>query len=374
MHIENQFETIDACRFCFMCRHVCTMGLATGWESDTPRGRALVLFKVLRKHAEYNDDLVASIYRCCLCGMCQAWCKGDYTPPEAILAAHRDIVEAGLEPETARQIKENVLKTGNPFGLPAEDRFKEIELPENTGDSQTVEVLYYVGCDTAWHRPEIANAFLRVLRHAEIPVRLLDDEESTGKPLTVLGYADEAKRTAESLSAKIKSTGCRIVVTTCPSSFDALKNDYPAMEVDLNGIEVLHASQYLDRLLTEGKRIPQKQLDQAVAVLDSDRLGRSNGIFDEPRRLVQAIPGAILKEMAWTRDLAHSCAETGGVIALLDPQLVPPLAKRILEEAHSTGVQLLATSCPVTKQALLEIGDETIEIRDVVELLADSIA
>ena len=79
MHIENQFETIDACRFCFMCRHVCTMGLATGWESDTPRGRSLVLFKVLRGHTEYNDDLVASIYRCCLCGMCQAWCKGDYS-------------------------------------------------------------------------------------------------------------------------------------------------------------------------------------------------------------------------------------------------------------------------------------------------------
>lgn len=374
MHIENQFETIDACRFCFMCRHVCTMGLATGWESDTPRGRSLVLFKVLRGHAEYNEDLVASIYRCCLCGMCQAWCKGDYTPPEAILAARRDIVEAGLEPEAARRIKANLLKTDNPFGLPAEDRFKNIEPPKNTGDSRTAEVLYYVGCDTAWHRPEIANAFLRVLQHANIPVSLLDDEQSTGKPLTVLGYVDEAKQMAESLSAKIKSSGCRIVVTTCPSSFDALKNDYPAMGVDLDGIEVLHASQYLDRLVSEGKLAPKQQLDQTVAVLDSDRLGRFNSIFDEPRRLVQAIPGATLKEMAWTRDMAHSSAETGGVMALLEPQLVPPLAERILEEARRAEVQVLATSCPVTKQALMEIGDETIEIRDLVELIADSIA
>ena len=95
-------------------------------------------------------------------------------------------------------------------------------------------------------------AFLRVLQRADVPVSLLDDEESTGKPLTVLGYADEARRMAESLSAKIKSSGCRLVVTTCPSSYDALKNDYPAMGVDLDGIEVLHASQYLDRLLTQG--------------------------------------------------------------------------------------------------------------------------
>ena len=377
MHIEEQFETIDACRFCFMCRHVCSTGLATGWESDTPRGRMLLLFKVLRGYAEYNDDLVQTIYRCCLCGVCQSWCKGDYTPPEAILQARNDIVELGKEPDHVRQIKQNILQTGNPFGLPAEDRFKALEHQGRSGGEptpeQTAEVLYYVGCDTAYHRPEIANAFLRLLSQSGVGFALLEGETSSGKPLTVLGYRSEAKRMAETLAARIKATGCRLLVTTCPSSFDALKNDYPALGVDLEGIEILHAVEYLDRLVSQGKLAPQNTLDRTITVLDSDRLGRFNGLYDEPRHLLQTIPGAKLKEMSWTRDLAHSCGETGGVQRLLYPDLNRTLAERVLAEANNTGAQVLATSCPVTKQTLMEVGDKHLEIRDVVELVAESI-
>ena len=345
MHIENQFETIDACRFCFMCRHVCTMGLASGKESDTPRGRALILFKVLRGHTEYNADLVRSIYRCCLCGVCQTWCKGDYKPPEAILAARRDIVEMGQEPEAARQIKQNLLETGNPFGLPATERFRNLDLAEASGAADG-EVLYYVGCHTAYRREEIAQAMLRIFRHCGIPFRMLDGETSTGAPLSVLGYASEARQMAEKLAGEIRQTGCRAVVTACPSSFDALKHDYAAMGIDMDGIEVLHATEYLDRLLMEGRLKLANPLNQAVTLLDSDRLGRFNGIFDAPRRLLQAIPGADLKEMSWTRELAHSCAETGGVAGLLDPKVPGPLADRILAEVASTGVSVLATCCP----------------------------
>ncbi len=373
MLVEKQFETIDACRFCFMCRHVCTMGLATGWESDTPRGKALILFKVLRGHAEYNDDLVRSIYHCCLCGMCQTWCKGDYTLPAAILLARNDIVQQGKEPEAARQIKDNILESGNPFGRPASDRFQALEY-QRPAEKPTAEVLYYVGCDTAYQRPEIANAFLRILAQAGVDFTLLPNETSSGKPLSVLGYSNEAKQVAETLAANIKQTGCRTLVTACPSSFDALKNDYPELGVDLAGIEVLHASQYVDRLVSQGKLTLKNRLDRPATVLDSDRLGRFNDVFDEPRRLVQAIPGVELREMSWTRELAHSCGETGGVIRLLYPELVRPLADRVLAEAADCGAQLVATSCPVSKQTLLEANSRKIEIRDVIELVAESLA
>lgn len=353
------------------------MGQVTGWESDTPRGRALVLFKVLRGHTEYNDDLVETIYRCCLCGVCQAWCKGGYTPPEAVLLARRDIVKLGKDPQPARQIKQNILETGNPFGLPRDDRFAAIEhqgrLTDNNATKKAAEVVYYVGCDTAYHQPEIANAFVRILAHAGADFAVLRDEISSGKPLTALGYHKEAQQVAQTLAAAIKATGCRTIVTACPSSFDAFKNDYPAMGVDLGDVEVLHASQYLDRLLKEGKLSPNVRLDRAAAVLDSDRLGRFNGIFDEPRRLLQAIPGVELKEMSWTRELAHSCGETAGVLRLLYPELSQLLAQRVLAEAVDSGVQLLATSCPVSKQTLMETAEPGVEIRDVVQLIAQSI-
>jgi Fe-S oxidoreductase len=371
MLIEQQFATIDACRFCFMCRHVCTAGVVSGWESDTPRGKGLILFKVLKGYATYSDDLVATIYRCCLCGMCQTWCEGEYTMPQAVLLARRDIVEQSKEPEGARKIRANILETGNPFGLPAQDRFKAIENGKVFKDQ--AQVLYYVGCDTAYHQPEIASAFVKILLRSGIDFTLLRDETSAGKPLSVLGYHSEAKQLAQGLAAKIRSAGSKILVTTCPSSYDAFKNDYAAMGVDLGGIEVLHATQYVARLVNSGRLTPRKPLSRSVTPQDSTYLCRFNDGCDELRRVLQSIPGVDLKEMSWTRDRAHSCGEAGGVLPLLYPELNRELAKRMLEEANRTGAQVLATTCPATKRSLASVNETGMEIRDVVELFAESL-
>jgi len=371
MLIEQQFATIDACRFCFMCRHVCTVGVVSGWESDTPRGKGLILFKILRGHATYSDDLVETIYRCCLCGMCRTWCVGGYTMPEAVLLARSDIVDQGKEPEGARKIRANIMATGNPFGLPAEDRFKAIEDGKVFKDK--AEVLYYVGCDTAYYQPEIANAFAKILLRSGVDFTFLRDETSSGKPLSVLGYRNEANKVAEELWPRIRSTGCKVLVTTCPNSYDTFKNDYAAMGFDLDGIEVLHATEYVARLVNEGRVTPRNALHRSVTPQDSTYLCRFNDACDGLRRVLQGIPGVDLKEMSWTRDRAHSCGEAGGVLRLLYPELSEELAKRMLEEASRTAAQVLATACPVTKRSLASVNGRGIEIRDVVELFAESL-
>ena len=235
MLIADHKSTIEACRFCFMCRHVCTLGCVTGKESDTPRGKGLILFKTLKGYSNYSPDLIDTLYRCCLCGMCQTWCKASCTPPAAILAARADIVAQGSEPASVRQIKDKLLTTGNPFGLPAADRFKAFESPELF--SPKADVVYYVGCETAYHRPTIAKSMIKILKAAKAKFTLLRDERSTGKPLTLLGYRDDARAMAQSLAAQIRASGCKTIVTTCPSSLDALLTDFPAMGIDLSGIE-----------------------------------------------------------------------------------------------------------------------------------------
>ena len=156
MLITEHRPTIEACRFCFMCRHVCTVGVISGKESDTPRGKGLILFKILKGHADYTPDLIDTLYRCCLCGLCETWCKADCHPPAAVLAARSDVVAQGKEPGPVRQIKDHLLQTGNPFGLPAEERFQAFAAP-NLFRPQA-EVVYYVGCDTAYRQPPIARA------------------------------------------------------------------------------------------------------------------------------------------------------------------------------------------------------------------------
>jgi len=285
-----------------------------------------------------------------------------------MLAARADIVVLGLEPQAVRQIKEDLLQTGNPFCRPPCERFQAIEAPELSRPG--AEVLYYVGCETAYQQPEIARAMLHLLRAAQVDFALLPGEHSTGKPLYLLGYRDEARAMAGRLVEQIRSTGCRTLVTTCPSALDAFTADYPALGLDLGAIEIVHAAQYLDRLLKEKRLVPCNPIATKAAVLDGTYLGRSRKLFEEPRRVLASIPQLSLGEMVWTRELAYSCGEPGGVLRLLHSELSDPLASRVLAEAVQSGVQTLATTCPTTKTALSAVPSAGLRIADVVELLA----
>lgn len=365
MLICEHKATIEACRFCFMCRHVCTLGVVSGKESDTPRGKGLLLFKILKGYEEYSPDLVETVYRCCLCGLCEAWCKASCRPPEAVLAARADIVARGQEPAAVRKIRDNVLATGNPFGRGRGERFQGVDVGDAMG--RQAEVLYYAGPDAACERPEIAAAFLKILRRAKVPFGMLADEGSTGKALEVLGYRDDARQAAEQLAGKIRAAGCRTVVTTCPNSWDAL------LKLDLPGVEVLHATQFVDRLVAQKRLALGTALEAAVTLLDGTYLGRRHGVYEEPRRVLAAIPKACLREMGWSREFAHGAGETGGVFRLLHAEESRLLAERVLDEAVQCGAGVLATTCPATKTALLAAGRPGMEIRDVMELVAAAV-
>lgn len=352
-----------------MCRHVCTVGVISGRESDTPRGKGLILFKTLKGHIDYQPDTIVTLYRCCLCGVCEAWCKADSRPTAAVLAARADIVAQGKAPDAVRQIKDHLLQTGNPFGIPAEERFQALEA-ENLFRPQA-EVVYYVGCETAYRQPQIARAFLNILAAAKADFTLLRNEHSTGKPLALLGYQDEARAMATKLAAEIQAARPQVLVTTCPSAYDAFKIDYSAMGLDLDGIEVLHATQYVDRLMDQGLIVPGKPTTTVATFLDNTYLGRTHGVYDEPRRILERIPGLTLREMAWTRELAHSCGEPGGVFHLLHPELSRSMAARVLEEAAKTGADTLVTACPATLTLLRESNHTSLTVRDLVEVVAD---
>ncbi|NLF71960.1 MAG: (Fe-S)-binding protein [Candidatus Anammoximicrobium sp.] len=371
MLITEHRSTIEACRFCFMCRHVCTAGVISGRESDIPRGKALILFKILKGYAEYTPDLVDALYRCCMCGLCETWCKADCHPPAAILAARADLVAQGKAPGPVQQIKERLLQTGNPFGLPAEERFQTLGRQDRFRPQ--AEVVYYVGCDTAYQQPQIAQAFLKILAAAEADATLLRNERSTGKPLWLLGYQDETRAMAAQLAAEIRAVRPKILVTTCPSAFDAFKTDFPELGADLRGIEVLHATQYLDRLLQQGFIVPRQQSAAVATFLDGAYLGRTHGLEEEPRRILGQIPGLGVREMVWSRKLAYSCGEPGGVFALLHPELSQSMAARVLDEAAETGADTLVTACPAALTALQAAGRSSPAVRDIVEIVADAL-
>lgn len=175
---------------------------------------------------------------------------------------------------------------------------------------------------------------------------------------------------AEDLARRIRATQCRTLVTGCPSSFDAFSRDYPAMGLDLGGIEVLHTAQYLDRLRQAGRLVVRSDAASSATLLDGTYLGRKHRIFEEPRRVLQSLPRLDLREMSWSRELAWSCGEPGGVFRLLHPELSKQMAERVLAEAAQTGAEVLVTTCPATKAALTEANRPQPRVLDLAEVVA----
>lgn len=368
MFIEKQKDTINACRFCFMCRHICPVGVATCRESDTPRGKALMLSRILNGSAKFDEDIVDAIYRDALDGTAHVWCKGNFTPHLAALAARQDIVSLGIEPPAVRNIAKSIEQHGNPLGRDRSQRFAEID----TSDlfNKQAEVLYFAGCDACYLQPEIPNAFISIMRNAGLDFTMLADESSSGKPLLLLGYQSQPRLIAQEIAAKIRATGCRKLIVASPSDYDAFRNDYPAMGIDLEDVEILQTSQYLARLLSEGGIKLNASIEAPATFLDSDMLCRHNGISSEPRQLLAKIFGDNLREMRQTKELACSCGEAGGLMRILHPAVAGKMAERIIQQAKAVGAGTIVTTCPTAKRTITETDTNRLAICDLVEIIA----
>ena len=120
------------------------------------------------------------------------------------------------------------------------------------------------------------------------------------------------------------------------------------MGLDLGEMEILHAAEYIDRLMEQGSLVPRNRASMVATFLDGTYPGRRHAVYGAPRRILERIAGLTLREMVWNRELAYACGEPGGVFHSLHPELSGSLAQRVLEEAANTGAEVLITACPAT--------------------------
>lgn len=365
MNMKNvkNVETLEACRYCFMCRHVCTSGLLTYSESDTPRGRALQIYNVHKGGAEFNPDMVDSIYNCFLCGCCFSWCEGKYNMSGLIKSIRKDIVDAGKVPEIAAKIRESILKYNNPY---MENGIKKTK---DSGGKKTSEVLYYMGAGVNFKQPEIADAVKKILDKIGIKYTILNDEPATGKILELLGFTSDARNKASELYEKIKKSGCKVLVTSDPLAYDAFKNDYPNWGMKFEPkIKIMHTSEYF-LTLVKNRRLKIKKSKEKITLVDSEYLGRFNGIFDAPRDLIKLAAGDNFVEMRWNREKLLATGEAGFLFKghIFDHGKV--LGKRICEMALEAGAEKVVTLSPVAKNNLAMC--KKIKVIDIVEFITE---
>ena len=365
MHIETHLAVINACRFCFMCRHIDTTASVSFCEADIPRGRALILDRVrMNGVAEFakHPDFAKTMYDCALSAACRYHCVSHYDEAGLVLAARRDIVEAGLAPADVAALAAK-LEAGAVPAPVSPDCPAPADGPADIG--------YIIDGYTAAYQPEIARAFLRIAAAAGLRVRVVRPAGCIGKALLTLGYQEKAAAAAESFAATIRESGVATWITSSPAVHDALTRDYPELGADLGGATVEHTATYLLRLVQEGHIAPVSA-KKNVAYLDSDFLRNYHDIVDQPRDLLAAC-GYAVQPFGTNPEESYGLGEGAVVFDLLRPALTAKLRDRLVGLMDSPK-DTLVTASPYTKYVLAKLGTPAVAVLSLEEAVARSLA
>jgi Fe-S oxidoreductase len=365
---------------CFQCGK-CTGGCPVSLKSKL-NIRRLMIEGILGRSLDRIGEKV-ELWDCTTCKTCTLRCPRGLKPMDLVIGMRETLVEEGHIPKTLIDAMENTYKHGNPWGKPKNKRMEWIKsLPDEMkvkdfSQGERSEYLYFVGC-TASFDPriqEIAKALVRCLKKSEIDFGILGNEENCcGSEIRRMGEAGLFDMLVEENVKRFESYQIEHVFTMCPHGFNVLKNEYPQGK-----LEILHTTQLLAKYLEEGKLSFTKELNKVVTYHDPCFLGKQNGIFDEPRLLLRAIPGITFKELERSRERSLCCEGGGGRMWVeSSSDTGQRLAEIRVRDAVELGAEVLATACPLCTLTLEDAvktsgHEDKIRVMDVTELLAEAL-
>jgi len=429
MALVDYEKDLIRCEKCSHCKYVWPGALAKSWrfwdicpsisrynfETYSAAGRMHAGLALLRGYIDYTDEFLDIIYKCQMCGACDITCKvdRDIEPFESLLELRAKAVEDGqLLPEHMMVI-DGLKNEDNMLQKLKKDRgdwVQDLEVKDLT--KERAEVCFHVGCrysydEELWHT---IHAAVELLKRAGVDVGVFGKEENCcGGRAYEMGYQGEFVKYMESNIEAWKTAGANTVVTACSDCYAAFKATYSRYG---NHVEVFHITEYLEKLIKEGKLKLTKKVPMTVTYHDPCHLGRlserylysspgkpyiteetkvlnqmyiydppkqwrrgEDGVYEPPRNILRDIPGLDFIEMERIRGLSWCCGSGGGAKEAY-PEFALWTANERLDEADSTGAEALVTACPWCvrnfKDALNDTG-RRMEIYDIVDIVQRAI-
>ena len=317
-------------------------------------------------------------WSCTTCGYCVEVCPVGNEPMIDILRARQNLVmmESNF-PQDAVETFEKMENYGNPWGLSPQDRenwMDGLDVPLMR-EKKNTEVLYWAGCSGAYDSRgrEISQSVAKILNEAKVDYACLGNEETcTGDSARRIGNEYLFQTMAEQNKETFEQYNFKKIITQCPHCFTTLKNDYAEMGIEL---DVVHHSQYIDELINEKKIVPKPYLDEDITFHDPCYLGRHNGEYDAPRKVLQSVlkEGSI-KEMEQSKSDSFCCGAGGGNM-WYEIKTGERINQHRVNQAVDTEAKTIAAACNFCN-IMLEDGvkttgnEENIRVVDIAEMVS----
>jgi Fe-S oxidoreductase len=364
-------DLFKRCFQCGLCDSVCPWNRVTTFS-----------MRKLVREATFGLTEIESedIWRCTTCGRCPQQCPRDVKQIESCVALRRIANEYGVYPapvKTVRAINAGLVGQGNPFG---EDREKRAAWAEGLSIkpfTEEMEILYFPGCYLCYdpRLKKVAKATTNILKKAGVDFGILGSKENCcGESIRKTGDEELFKRLAKENIKTFIDNGVKKILVSSPHCYHTFKNEYPDFRVNF---EVVHISQYLFELVNEGRLQLKKDYPKKVTYHDPCYLGRHNGVYDEPRGVLNKIPALEFNEMPESRSDSLCCGGGGGRV-WMETQKGERFCDLRIDQALGLEAEVLATSCPYCitmledSRVTMDVA-EKIEVKDITEIIQEVI-
>ena len=358
------------CYQCGTCTSTCPWNLV----------RSFIVRKAMHQaQLGLTDFESEDIWLCVTCKWCVDRCPRGVGIIDVWNSFRRAIVEMGIGgiPDSVRITAKNIASVGNPQG---EVREKRTDWIKDTGIkpfAKGMDVLYFACCFNSYDPKliRVAKATARIMEKAGISFGILGNEQSCcGESIRKTGNEELFKNLVRSNADVFNKAGVTKIVVSSPHCYHTLKNEYPELGAQF---EVVHSSQFVAELIKDKKIQLTKEFKKKVTLHDSCYLGRHNNIYEEPRNVLNSIPGLELVEMLNNRKDGLCCGGGGGRI-WAETKKNERFSDIRVRQAIDVGADTLATACPYCmanfEDSVLSMDKSSVlQVKEIVELVADAI-
>lgn len=319
----------------------------------------------------YDDQ---SLWLCSTCALCEAKCPWGIKIPDVVRGYRQLASEKRKLPQKFEEVLWMIYEDGTAFPGSSVERAAWAEgLGIKDASKERVDVLFYVGCAVSFDKrlQKVARSVASILKVAGVDFGILGREERCcGDMVYNIGEDAFMEELAQQNIERFKKTGANTIITISPHSAYIFKNVYPRYGLK---IPALHYIEFLAELVEKEKIKLEQSVGTEVTVHDPCYLGRYLKLYEEPRKILESIPGVKIVEMRDNRENAVCCGGGGGRHFLDIPG--ERLSHLRILQAKETEAKVMVAPCPFCIQNFedsAKVKGVDIKINDLAELVARS--